>query len=492
MLCVPRQLAELLKLPLQEVIEDFNSICPATGSSGASPPQRSGPAVCGATRPCSTWIAEAGCWIASSQRRRRRGPLRLLPGTATPSSTRAPGPCPAATKRSSGNASAGSSGTIPCRSLRTGKPGRESSPRATSTPKTFGGSGRSCWRRHQLKVSMRGLCKWSALRRVHGGPDCVIRELCEDAPVLQQWTERLGVPYRGQRLAGASLEVFLHLAGAARRHPEPPGGAAGTAAGHVQALRRAHRSGNLRDRSRHPGLPVLFGAAAGAAGAVPGVPPHQDEPGRQPQHHPPLLSLRLPELRRNAQAPAAGLPAAAAHLLPPGGGQAGGPHVGGPALRPPQGRAGSVALRGQELVRQARLRLLAGSGAGAVAALQVEPRRLPGAGFGAHGAELAGGRGALRQTFTDAAGEKEWDHVFVTELLSNSSYRPVHDYIMGAEYVAVVRIRQALAEVPRRYLKCIKTDCLVSPRSAGPPWSGCCRCRTGTARPSIATRRSPA
>ena len=66
-----------------------------------------------------------------------------------------------------------------------------------------------------------------------------------------------------------------------------------------------------------------------------------------------------------------------------------------------------------------------------------------------------------RQTFTDAAGGMHWDHVFVTELLSNSSYRPVHDYIMGAEYVAVARIRQALAEVPRRYLKCIKTDCLV-------------------------------
>ena len=66
-----------------------------------------------------------------------------------------------------------------------------------------------------------------------------------------------------------------------------------------------------------------------------------------------------------------------------------------------------------------------------------------------------------RQTFTDAAGGTHWDHVFVTELLSNSSYRPVHDYIMGAEYVAVARIRQALAEVPRRYLKCIKTDCLV-------------------------------
>ena len=66
-----------------------------------------------------------------------------------------------------------------------------------------------------------------------------------------------------------------------------------------------------------------------------------------------------------------------------------------------------------------------------------------------------------RQAFTDSAGRTHWDHVFVTELLSNSSYRPIHDYIMGAEYVAVARIRQALAEVPRRYLKCIKTDCLV-------------------------------
>ena len=54
-----------------------------------------------------------------------------------------------------------------------------------------------------------------------------------------------------------------------------------------------------------------------------------------------------------------------------------------------------------------------------------------------------------------------WDHVFVTELLSSSSYRPVHDFIMGAEYTAVARVRRALAEVPKRYLKCLKTDCLV-------------------------------
>ena len=66
-----------------------------------------------------------------------------------------------------------------------------------------------------------------------------------------------------------------------------------------------------------------------------------------------------------------------------------------------------------------------------------------------------------RQTFTDAAGRMHWDHVFVAELLSNSSYRPVHDFIMGAEYTAMARVRRALAEVPKRYLKCLKTDCLV-------------------------------
>ena len=73
LLCVPRQIAELLKLPLQEVMEDFNSIVvPGTGSSGASPPQRSAPFACGAMPPCFTSIAGAGCWIAFSQQRRRR------------------------------------------------------------------------------------------------------------------------------------------------------------------------------------------------------------------------------------------------------------------------------------------------------------------------------------------------------------------------------------------------------------------------------------
>ena len=75
-----------------------------------------------------------------------------------------------------------------------------------------------------------------------------------------------------------------------------------------------------------------------------------------------------------------------------------------PALRPPQERAGPPALRWAGLVRQARVRLFARGGRGPVAALQVEPRRhsarrpaVSRAGPAAHGAQLARGRGALRQ-----------------------------------------------------------------------------------------------
>ena len=190
----------------------------------------------------------------------------------------------------------------------------------------------------------------------------------------------------GRALSGATPRrsqpggVPAPAAGTARRHSEPAGGAADPTAGHVQDVRRAHRYGDLRGRSRHPGGPVLLQTAAGSAGTVLGVSSNQDEPRRQPQHHPrePLLSLCVPELRDQSQAATAGLPDAevgsrpalpghrrvplpkerpgqrslpAARLLSPGlhrsrgGGTAGGSHVGGDALRPSQGHAGSVALR---------------------------------------------------------------------------------------------------------------------------------------------------
>ena len=46
---------------------------PATGGSGGSRPQRSEPSASGATPPCSSSIAEAGSWIASSPCRRKKG-----------------------------------------------------------------------------------------------------------------------------------------------------------------------------------------------------------------------------------------------------------------------------------------------------------------------------------------------------------------------------------------------------------------------------------
>ena len=58
-----------------------------------------------------------------------------------------------------------------------------------------------------------------------------------------------------------------------------------------------------------------------------------------------------------------------------------------------------------------------------------------------------------RELFLDAAGGMHWDHIYVTQLLSNRSCRPVHDFVMASEYVAVCRIRDALAAVPSRYLK---------------------------------------
>ena len=66
-----------------------------------------------------------------------------------------------------------------------------------------------------------------------------------------------------------------------------------------------------------------------------------------------------------------------------------------------------------------------------------------------------------RQTFTDAAGKVNWDHIYATELFSNYTLRPLHDYVMAQEHVAVAKIRRHLQQVPPRYVVTLKTDCLV-------------------------------
>ena len=75
--------------------------------------------------------------------------------------------------------------------------------------------------------------------------------------------------------------------------------------------------------------------------------------------------------------------------------------------------------------------------------------------------ELDGQGCQWRQTFTDAAGKVHWDHIYATELFSNYTLWPLHDYVMAQEHVAVAKIRDHLRKVPPRYVVALKTDCLV-------------------------------
>ena len=541
MLCVPRQLAELLKLSLEDILQDFDAICSGDWRQrGVSPAEirtfcvwRNAPMFfvdCrGRLLDCfqpmqkeeraiayTAWNGHAffyksaravvGCDEAERHRYRRQ-----RQDSSTPEFSE--------WKPWAGEIGCGHFWSEDLRSVRA----------------QLLAAG------HQPKVALRGLCEWSALRLRASGGDCVIRELCEDAQVLQEWTQRLGVPYRGQRLAGASLEVFLHLLQRRRDNTssrraallaEQDGmcklcGAPITAQtcelDHIVPVRQAYQgqalelqalcfechkvktsmegnhSTTLESRfcryvyqnyAASPRLPPLvcqlqkWGCRAPLRGHR-RVPLPEERAGQRSLPHSCLLSPRL-------------------HRARPGGGACGS-HLRGPAPRRPQRASGPAALCGQGMVLQARLCGDAGLRAGAVAPLSLEPGghgargpTLAGAGAAGDGRGLAGRGGAhgqalhqraggalrpqpgprllhenfhnhqvdgegcsWRQTFTDAAGRMHWDHVFVTELLSNSSYRPVHDFIMGAEYMAVARVRRALAEVPKRYLKCLKTDCLV-------------------------------
>ena len=375
---------------------------------------------------------------------------------------------------------------------------------------------------------------------VVGGTDCVIRELCEDAQVLQQWTERLGVPYRGQRLAGASLDVFLHL---------------------LQGKREDTRSRREELLARQQGMCKLCGApiTLGTFEIDHVIPVAQSFSGQQQElqalclechrtktslegsHSTTLESRfcryvyqnytatpRLPPLvfqlqKWDLDRPCQGIDVCRCRknglanarfplpvfcpldcILPSEEGQLADlmwvdlpcdhrkgvldrlPFVGKGWYAKPvcaylleAGLAqwqhfkwsldatAHVDQRCLELVLE-RMEQNWPEGEEHYAKLAINSL----VGLFARNLELVysmktsnhqvDGEGcSWRQTFTDSAGRTHWDHIFVTELLSNSSYRPIHDYIMGAEYVAVARIRQALAEVPRRYLKCIKTDCLV-------------------------------
>ena len=73
---------------------------------------------------------------------------------------------------------------------------------------------------HCPKVAMRSLCEWRGLRLRAGEADCIINELPEEAGDLQAWMQRLGLKYRGQRLASATSEAFMQLLKVQRELPQ--------------------------------------------------------------------------------------------------------------------------------------------------------------------------------------------------------------------------------------------------------------------------------
>ena len=56
-----------------------------------------------------------------------------------------------------------------------------------------------------------------------------------------------------------------------------------------------------------------------------------------------------------------------------------------------------------------------------------------------------------------------WDFVYARRLLSNGTYRPIHDAVLGFERCMVAKARRIL-DAPLRYLAQVKTDCLLTQR----------------------------
>ena len=54
-----------------------------------------------------------------------------------------------------------------------------------------------------------------------------------------------------------------------------------------------------------------------------------------------------------------------------------------------------------------------------------------------------------------------WDFVYARRLLSNGTYRPIHDAALGFEHCLVAKARRIL-DAPPRYLAQVKTDCLLT------------------------------
>ena len=393
---------------------------------------------------------------------------------------------------------------------------------------------------HCPKVVMRSMSEWRCLRlRVRGGEDCVICAFHEDLEVLQAWMGRLGLPYRGQRLAGAASEVFLHLLKARR---DPPGSrqavlaeqdhrcklcaapitAATCELDHIVPVHQSfsaqaqnlqalclecHRNKTALEFSHATTLESRFSRRAYEAYVEsPRLPPlvfklnsHKPErichgidvvrcrknalahskfpapifcpkdnmePARE-GHLADLTYVKLPEDGRWATFPR--LPyvgegwyakPAAAYMLEKGiatwsdfaWSLDATAHVDQESVTQALQQMEAAWPEGEEHYAKLSVNALIGLWArnmNLIYTMRTSNHQFDGSGC------------QHRELFLDAAGGMHWDHIYVTQLLSNRSCRPVHDFVMASEYVAVSRIRDALAAVPPRYLKAVKTDCVV-------------------------------
>ena len=76
--------------------------------------------------------------------------------------------------------------------------------------------------------------------------------------------------------------------------------------------------------------------------------------------------------------------------------------------------------------------------------------------------ELDGAGADFSQAFAYEGG-MVWDFVYARRLLSNGTYRPIHDAALGFEHCMVAKARRIL-DAPPRYLAQVKTDCLLTQR----------------------------
>ena len=53
------------------------------------------------------------------------------------------------------------------------------------------------------------------------------------------------------------------------------------------------------------------------------------------------------------------------------------------------------------------------------------------------------------------------DFIWAKMVIDNASCRPVHDMVLGQEYILMAKIRHLCASIDPRYVKQLKTDCVI-------------------------------